>query len=240
MKTKSFIMKNEIFFGAEILKGYCSVCIVREKKKKIYIARHKGNCIAGWLEKGQDVTIQFLYRDCGSWVILGKLYCDTKIVLQLNDKVAEQLGARGAGVRHGRAAGAGGTGVGRWAQQARAGGAGRAQAGTAGSRARGALAGVRGRVGGRCRSAGAGCSGRRSARQAGRAGAARRRRAAGARAGMAWAQRGARLGARCARGTTGLGAGWVRRLGQLGQFWCTVHLAQFWLGFWTRFDSVFS
>ena len=25
----------------------------------------------------------------------------------------------------------------------------------------------------------------------------------------------------------GLGAGWVRRLGQLGQFWCTVHLAQF-------------
>ena len=38
----------------------------------------------------------------------------------------------------------------------------------------------------------------------------------------------------------GLGAGWVRRLGQLGQFWCTVHLAQFWLGFWTRFDSVFS
>ena len=30
------------------------------------------------------------------------------------------------------------------------------------------------------------------------------------------------------------------RLGQLGQFWCTVHLAQFWLGFWTRFDSVFS
>ena len=38
----------------------------------------------------------------------------------------------------------------------------------------------------------------------------------------------------------GLGAGWVRRLGQLGQFWYTVHLAQFWLGFWTRFDSVFS
>ena len=38
----------------------------------------------------------------------------------------------------------------------------------------------------------------------------------------------------------GLGAGWVRRLGQLGQFWCTVHLAQFLLGFWTRFDSVFS
>ena len=38
----------------------------------------------------------------------------------------------------------------------------------------------------------------------------------------------------------GLGTGWVRRLGQLGQFWCTVHLAQFWLGFWTRFDSVFS
>ena len=25
----------------------------------------------------------------------------------------------------------------------------------------------------------------------------------------------------------GLGAGWVRRLGQLGQFWCTVHLARF-------------
>ena len=38
----------------------------------------------------------------------------------------------------------------------------------------------------------------------------------------------------------GLGFGWVRRLGQLGQFWCTVHLAQFWLGFLTRFDSVFS
>ena len=38
----------------------------------------------------------------------------------------------------------------------------------------------------------------------------------------------------------GLCAGWVRRLGQLGQFWCIVHLAQFWLGFWTQFDSVFS
>ena len=38
----------------------------------------------------------------------------------------------------------------------------------------------------------------------------------------------------------GLGAGWVRRLGQLGQFWCSVHLAQFWLSFWIRFNSVFS
>ena len=43
--------------------------------------------------------------------------------------------------------------------------------------------------------------------------------------------------ARHGRPRRGLGAGWMRRL---GQFWCTVHLAQFWLGFWTRFDSVFS
>ena len=64
-------------------------------------------------------------------------------------------------------------------------------------------------------------------------------RAAGA--GRAWARgrRGAAAGG--ARGR--LGVAWALeggRLGQLGQFWCTVHLAQFWLGYWTRFDSVFS
>ena len=51
-----------------------------------------------------------------------------------------------------------------------------------------------------------------------------------------WAQ-----GARGARPTWAWPGRWMGgRLGQLGQFWCTVHLAQFWLGFWTRFDSVFS
>ena len=28
--------KRKIFFGAEILKGYCPVCIVREKEKNLY------------------------------------------------------------------------------------------------------------------------------------------------------------------------------------------------------------
>ena len=58
----------------------------------------------------------------------------------------------------------------------------------------------------------------------------------GAQGRAAWRMERARHG----RPRRGLGDGWVRRLGQLGQFWCTVHLAQFWLGFWTRFDSVFS
>ena len=88
---------------------------------------------------------------------------------------------------------------------------------------------------------------RQGARQVGRVAGARQQRTgcagrAGVRAGTAWEHRGAQLGAqgravgrteRAGHGRPGrgLGAGWVRRLGQLGQFWCTVHLAQFWLGF---------
>ena len=115
------------------------------------------------------------------------------------------------------------------------------------------------RAGGRCRRAGAGRSGRRSARQAGLAAAARQAGLAAAghaeRAGRAgdWRQargqawhgragaRGWAHGARGARPALAWPWRWMGgRLGQLGQFWCTVHLAQFWLGFWTRFDSVFS
>ena len=52
MKKKSFIMKKRNFFRAEILKGYCPVCIVREKEKKLYCRNSAGlvaiqNCIAG-------------------------------------------------------------------------------------------------------------------------------------------------------------------------------------------------
>ena len=68
-----------------------------------------------------------------------------------------------------------------------------------------------------------------SGRRAGRHGVGAQGRAAGR-----------TVRARHGRPGRGLGAGWVHRLGQLGQFWCTVHLAQFWLGFWTRFDLVFS
>ena len=66
-----------------------------------------------------------------------------------------------------------------------------------------------------------GGSGRRSARQAGLAAAARR-----ARGRLGERQQ----GAQGARGTAGLGVAWALeggRLGQLGQFWCTVHLARF-------------
>ena len=94
--------------------------------------------------------------------------------------------------------------------------------------------------------------GRRGARQAGRAqrcgSSAQGARDAQATGGRRPGRHG--VGAQgCAAGRTeraghglpgrGLGAGWVCRLGQLGQFLCTEHLAQFWLGFWTRFDSVF-
>ena len=40
MKKKSFIMKNDFFFGAEILKSYCPVCIVREKEKKNFVLQY--------------------------------------------------------------------------------------------------------------------------------------------------------------------------------------------------------
>ena len=73
-----------------------------------------------------------------------------------------------------------------------------------------------------------------------RARGALRQRAAGAgRHGVGAQGRAAGRTVRAGHGLPGrgLGAGWVRRL---GQFWCTVHLVKFWLGFWTRFDSVFS
>ena len=53
-RKKSFIIKNDFFFfGAEILKGYSPICIVREKKKKFCIAENEAcrclGCIAiGW------------------------------------------------------------------------------------------------------------------------------------------------------------------------------------------------
>ena len=73
-------------------------------------------------------------------------------------------------------------------------------------------------------------------------GALRQRAAGAGRHGVGGQGRAAGRTVRAGHGRPGrgLGAGWVRRLGQLGQFRCTVHLAQFWLGFWTRFDSVFS
>ena len=42
MKKKSFIMKNEFFFGAGILKGYCPVCIVTERPGSRRAQGHRG------------------------------------------------------------------------------------------------------------------------------------------------------------------------------------------------------
>ena len=52
-KNNNYNEKRKKKFGAEILKGYCPVCIVREKEeKKLYCRNSAGlvaiqNCIAG-------------------------------------------------------------------------------------------------------------------------------------------------------------------------------------------------
>ena len=110
----------------------------------------------------------------------------------------------------------------RWArQQARALG----RAGRAGRR-RGAELGVSGALGWRAWGA------RQGARQAWLSvGRARCSSALGAQAtgGRRAGRHGVGAQGRAGHGRPGrgLGAGWVCRLGQLGQFWCTVHLAQF-------------
>ena len=111
-------------------------------------------------------------------------------------------------------------GAGRWALGERA--CGRRWA-CVGARAQGAAAGrARGRLGERQQHAGRA------------AGWARGSSAQGARGVQATGGRrasrhgvGAQGRAGHGRPGRGLGAGWVRRLGQLGQFWCTMHLAQF-------------
>ena len=40
MKKKIIYNEKRIFFGAEILKGYCPVCIVREKEKKNFVLQY--------------------------------------------------------------------------------------------------------------------------------------------------------------------------------------------------------
>ena len=170
-----------------------------------------------------------------------------KIFMVQNLKWATAHLSRGAGARRRR----------RWAS-GRAAGVG--LHGRAGERCR--------RAGGRCRRAGAGRSGRRagagrsgrrSTRQAGLAAAARRARGRlgerqqGEQGARGVHATGGRRAGKHGMGSQGRAAGhtvraghgrpgrWMGgRLGQLGQFWCTVHLAQFWLGFWTQFDSVFS
>ena len=162
-------------------------------------------------------------------------------------------GHAGAQAGAGRLAGCAGKGAGRWALrhwagrwalgERRAAGAGRAWA-------RGRALQARGRRAQRQAERAVGWASGSSAqgvRQAGRAATGRAGRAGDGRQARGQAWRG-RAGARgWAHGARGARPAWAwpglwkgGRLGQLGQFWCTVHLAQFWLGFWTRFDSVFS
>ena len=154
--------------------------------------------------------------------------------LRATAHLSRQLGRWGAG--------AWALGAGRWAS-GRAAGAGRAWARGRALQARGRRAQRQAELSASWASG----SSAQGARQAGRAAAGRAGRAGDGRQarGQAWLGRaGARgwaHGARGARPAWAWSGRWMGgRLGQLGQFWCTVHLAQLWLGFWTRFDSVFS
>ena len=156
-------MKNEFFFGAEILKGYCPVCVVTER---LGSRRAQGRWGAGERAGG------CAGRAWGAQVAAGRW-----------------ASGRAAGSRDARGA--------RQERQARARQADAGQArGSSAQGVRGAQA-----TGGR---------------RPGRHGVGAQGRAAG---------RTVRVGH--VRPGRGPGSEWVHRLGQLGQFWCTVHLAQF-------------
>ena len=76
-------MKKRKKFWCRNFDGLLPILYCEEKKNFVLQGL---SCIAieeeGWQGKGQCVTIQFLYRDCGSWVRLGIsiaiqiLYCN--------------------------------------------------------------------------------------------------------------------------------------------------------------------
>ena len=161
--------KEKKKIGAEILKGYCPVCVVTER---LGSRRAQGRWGAG--ERAGART----GRAWGAQMVDGRWALGERARCRRTGRAGHAVGAAGA-----RGAG------GRWAGARQ--GRGSSAQGARGEQATG---------------------GRRS----GRHGVGAQGRAAG---------HTVRVGH--GRPGRGLGAGWVRRLGQLGQFWCTVHLAQF-------------